>query len=59
MNSLQGKSGLRKDRYIFLYDDNLRDAVRAAKSLSKQGFEKDKVFILRGGFNRYEGKKTK
>ncbi|MCT4377435.1 rhodanese-like domain-containing protein [Leuconostoc suionicum] len=59
MNFLQGKSGLRKDRDIFLYDDNLRDAVRAAKSLSKQGFEKNKVFILRGGFNRYEGKKTK
>ncbi|GMA70260.1 sulfurtransferase [Leuconostoc litchii] len=58
MNFLQGKSGLRRDREIFLYGDNLRDAARAAKSLKKQGFKKNMIFILRGGFSRYEGKKT-
>ncbi|MFT8849262.1 MAG: rhodanese-like domain-containing protein [Leuconostoc pseudomesenteroides] len=59
MNFLQGKSGLRQDRDIFLYDDNLRDVVRVARSLKKQGYAKEKIFILRGGFSRYEGKKTK
>ncbi|MEX0380286.1 rhodanese-like domain-containing protein [Leuconostoc sp. MS02] len=58
-NFSQGKSGLRKDRDIFLYDERLRDVVRVSKSLKKQGYAKSKIFILRGGFSRYDGKTTK
>ncbi|WP_220740362.1 rhodanese-like domain-containing protein [Leuconostoc miyukkimchii] len=57
-NFTQGKSGLRKDRDIFLYDERLRDVARVSKSLKKQGYDKNKIFILRGGFSSYEGKKT-
>ena len=58
-NFLQGKSGLRKDRDIFLYDERLRDVARVGKSLKKQGYHKSNIFILRGGFSRYDGKTTK
>jgi len=59
VNFSQGKSGLRKDRDIFLYDDRLRDVARVSKALHKQGYDKNSVFILRGGFSRYSGQKTK
>ncbi|CBL92031.1 NADH dehydrogenase [Leuconostoc gasicomitatum] len=58
-NFSQGKSGLRKDRDIFLYDERLRDVARVGKSLKKQGYHKSKIFILRGGFSQYDGKTTK
>ncbi|KAA8325629.1 rhodanese-like domain-containing protein [Leuconostoc carnosum] len=59
VNFTQGKSGLRKDRDIFLYDDRLKEVTRASKSLKKQGYDKNKIFILRGGYNQYQGKTTK
>ena len=59
MNFTQGKSGLRKDRDIFLYGERLRDVIRASKSLKKQGYDKHNIFLLRGGFAQYNGKKTK
>lgn len=58
MNFSQGKSGLRHDRDIFLYDDRLREVTRVSKSLKKQGYQKNRMFILRGGFSQYTGKKT-
>lgn len=57
MNFSQGKSGLRHDRDIFLYDDRLREVTRVSKSLKKQGYQKNRMFILRGGFSQYTGKK--
>ncbi len=59
INFSQGKAGLRKDKQIFLYDDNMRNAARAAKLLKKQGYKKDNLYILRSGFDQYTGKKTK
>ncbi|MGX7051945.1 rhodanese-like domain-containing protein [Leuconostoc palmae] len=58
MNFSQGKSGLRKDRDIFLYDDSLRNVLRASKALKKQSYDKQHIFLLRGGFKNYPGKKT-
>lgn len=58
MNFSQGKSGLRYDRDIFLYDDRLREVTRVSKILKKQGYQKNRMFILRGGFSQYTGKKT-
>ena len=57
MNFSQGKSGLRHDRDIFLYDDRLREVTRVSKILKKQGYQKNRMFILRGGFSQYTGKK--
>lgn len=57
MNFSQGKSGLRYDRDIFLYDDRLREVTRVSKILKKQGYQKNRMFILRGGFSQYTGKK--
>ena len=57
MNFSQGKSGLRHDRDIFLYDDRLREVIRVSKILKKQGYQKNRMFILRGGFSQYTGKK--
>ena len=59
MNFSQGKSGLRQDRDIFLYDERLRDVIRVSKTLKKQGYQKERIYILRGGFAQYTGKKTK
>lgn len=59
MNFSQGKSGLRQDRDIFLYDERLRDVIRVSKILKKQGYQKHRIYILRGGFAQYTGKKTK
>ncbi|CAH1853996.1 Rhodanese-related sulfurtransferase [Leuconostocaceae bacterium R-53105] len=56
LNFTQGKSGLRKDRDIFLYDDSIRGAIRVAGILKKQGFSKSKIFILRGGYRQYKGR---
>lgn len=58
MNFSQGKSGFRHDRDIFLYDDRLREVTRVSKILKKQGYQKNRMFILRGGFSQYTGKKT-
>lgn len=58
MNFSQGNSGLRHDRDIFLYDDRLREVTRVSKILKKQGYQKNRMFILRGGFSQYTGKKT-
>lgn len=59
MNFSQGKSGLRQDRDIFLYDERLRDVIWVSKTLKKQGYQKERIYILRGGFAQYTGKKTK
>lgn len=45
---------LRKDQPIYLYDDSMTLASRAANTLRKNGY-KD-VFILHGGFSKWFGK---
>lgn len=57
-NFYQGHSGLRRDADILLYDQDGRSAVRVAKQLKKDGYSKDQLFILKGGFVQYHGKKT-
>jgi rhodanese-related sulfurtransferase len=58
-NFTQGKAGLRFDKGIYLYDANVRSAVRVAKLLTKQGYDKAQIFILKGGYSQYTGKTTK
>ncbi|HEY4399293.1 MAG TPA: rhodanese-like domain-containing protein [Lactobacillaceae bacterium] len=58
VNFSQGKAGLRFDKGIYLYDDNTRLAVQAAKRLKKQGYAKEQIFVLKQGFNAYPGKKS-
>ncbi|UUX34578.1 rhodanese-like domain-containing protein [Fundicoccus culcitae] len=45
---------LRKDQPIYLYDDSMSFASRAANILRKSGY-KD-VYILKGGFSKWFGK---
>lgn len=59
MNFGQGKSGLRLDQDVFLYDESVRGAVRVAGRLKKEGFKRDHVYILRGGYGQFKGRRTK
>lgn len=47
-------SELRKDKEIYLYDDSLNYASRAANILRSNGYQD--VFILKGGFSNWLGK---
>lgn len=42
------QSQVRKDKPVFLYCENGRKSSRAAKQLSKKGFQM--IFVLEGGF---------
>ncbi|CAK8054284.1 rhodanese-like domain-containing protein [Eupransor demetentiae] len=59
INFSQGRSGLRHDRDIFLYGNNLGSAVRVAGRLRKEGVPKDKLYMLKGGYQQYQGRKIK
>lgn len=48
---------LRKDIPVYLYDDGKAISLRVAVQLHKDGF--DKVYILKGGFLHWDGKKKK
>lgn len=45
---------IRRDKEIYLYDDNLNYASRAANILRKDGFKN--IHILKGGFSNWRGK---
>lgn len=45
---------LRQDKEIYLYDDSLNYASRAANILRSNGYRN--VFILKGGFSKWLGK---
>lgn len=45
---------LRRDRAVYLYDDVLNAASRAANTLRKSGYKE--VYILKGGFSNWTGK---
>ncbi|XJS11546.1 rhodanese-like domain-containing protein [Aerococcaceae bacterium WGS1372] len=45
---------IRKDQAVYLYDDALNYASRAANILKKEGY--DKIYILDGGFSKWTGK---
>lgn len=45
---------IRKDQAVYLYDDSLNYASRAANILKKEGY--DKIYILDGGFSKWTGK---
>ncbi|MGO4941677.1 rhodanese-like domain-containing protein [Ruoffia tabacinasalis] len=45
---------IRKDKPVYLYDDALNYASRAANILKKEGY--DKIYILKGGFSSWTGK---
>lgn len=45
---------IRKDQPIYLYDDNMNYASRAARILKKNGYED--IAILKGGFSQWFGK---
>lgn len=45
---------IRRDKAVYLYDDSLNYASRAANILRKNGY--DQVYILKGGFSKWFGK---
>ncbi|MDF7627033.1 rhodanese-like domain-containing protein [Lactobacillaceae bacterium L1_55_11] len=59
LNFSQGKSGLRTERPVFIYGDGVRGASRVAGILKKQGFKRNQLYILKGGFAQFSGRKTK
>lgn len=52
----QSFNALRKDRPVILYDATTRFAKRAAVKLHKEGYQQ--VYILKGGFTGWQGKKA-
>lgn len=46
---------IRKDKPVYLYDDNNHFAPRAANQLRKVGHKQ--VFIIKGGFEKWPGKR--
>lgn len=48
------QNALRKDKPVFLYEDNKAMAIRFAVKLKKQGYSE--LYILKGGLNRWDGK---
>lgn len=50
----QRYSEIRKDKAVYLYDDALNYASRAANILRKEGY--DQIYILNGGFSKWTGK---
>ena len=52
VGQLSGKYGkLRRDASIYLYCNNGRKSLRAAKKMTKQGYKN--IYILENGFNNY------
>ena len=49
--------GIRKDMPVYLYEQGKALALRCAIMLKKEGF--DKIFVLKGGYNKWDGKKKK
>ena len=49
------QDSLRKDMPVYLYDDSMQTALRAANQLKKQGFTE--VYVLKGGSSAWDGKK--
>ncbi|SEM67332.1 Rhodanese-related sulfurtransferase [Ligilactobacillus sp. WC1T17] len=49
------QDSLRKDMPVYLYDDSMQTALRAANQLKKQGFTE--VYVLKGGYSAWDGKK--
>lgn len=50
----QRQSEVRRDKAVYLYDDNVDFAPRAARILKKNGH--NQVYILKGGFSTWGGK---
>lgn len=49
--------GIRKDMPVYLYEQGKALALRCAIILKKEGF--DNIFVLKGGYNKWDGKKKK
>jgi len=47
-------SALRKDKPVFLYDENMQYAARLARKLKKDGYSQ--IVVLKNGFTEYTGK---
>lgn len=47
-------SEIRKDQAVYLYDDHMNYASRAAHILKKNGYSS--IYILKGGFSQWFGK---
>ncbi|MBR7927103.1 rhodanese-like domain-containing protein [Aerococcaceae bacterium zg-ZUI334] len=45
---------VRKDKPVYLYDDNMNLAPRAARTLKKNGY--DNIYVLKNGFSTWGGK---
>lgn len=52
---LQNASAIRKDKPVFFVDSNNQVAARVVSKLKKQGYTD--MYVLKGGFAKYEGKK--
>jgi rhodanese-related sulfurtransferase len=50
----ENHAALRKDRPVFLYDENMQTAARLAKMLKKEGY--NQLYVLKNGFVDYKGK---
>lgn len=48
-------NALRKDLPVYLYDQGRSISIRTAAKLRKQGYSE--IFILKAGFDRWDGKK--
>ncbi|WP_300121936.1 rhodanese-like domain-containing protein [uncultured Enterococcus sp.] len=53
---MQSLASIRKDQPVYLYDTRTALSTRAAKKLRKNGYDKDKIFILKDGFEGWTGK---
>lgn len=54
MNFSMKMNSLRKDQPIYLYDQNGRLSIRAAKMLRKNGYTD--IYMLKNGINKWTGK---
>ncbi|MCT8398740.1 rhodanese-like domain-containing protein [Weissella cibaria] len=50
----ENHTALRKDKPVFLYDENMQFAARLARKLKKDGY--NEIFVLKNGFAEYNGK---
>ena len=51
------ETALRKDKPVYLYDQNRTLCVRIAKRLYKLGFKE--IYVLKGGYAKWDGKTKK
>ncbi len=49
------KDALRKDMPVYLYDEGVQYPIKVSSKLKKEGFKE--VYILKGGYSAWEGKK--